>query len=111
MVMQFLSSAQIEVFNKKSFDELILRNYLYSGHRVHPSRLERWIEMGVILMTSNKYHLYKIKNKHRHECSLLSPTDIIDCEKKMKSPLNTERILITKLRHPIRDNKKLTKAR
>lgn len=55
-----------------------------------------------------RFALYHIK--HRHECSLLSPTDIIDCEKKMKSPLNTERILITKLRHPIPDNKKLTKA-
>ena len=30
---------------------------------MHPSRLERLIEMGMILMTSNKYHLYKIKNK------------------------------------------------
>jgi hypothetical protein len=55
-----------------------------------------------------RFALYQIKRNY--ECSLPSPTDIIDCEKKMKSPLDTERILITKLLHPIIDNKKLTKT-
>jgi tRNA A-37 threonylcarbamoyl transferase component Bud32 len=55
-----------------------------------------------------RFALYQIKRNY--ECSLSSPTDIIDCEKKMKSPLDTERILITKLLHPIIDNKKLTKT-
>ena len=55
-----------------------------------------------------RFALYHIK--HSYECSLPSPTDIIDCEKILKSPLNTERILITKLLKPIPDNKKLTKA-
>ncbi len=84
----------------------------YVAKIVKKGKTDNYDKLHEILIRIDPYEerfaLYHIK--HSHECSLPLPTDIIDCEKKMKSPLNTERILITKLLQPILDNKKLTKA-
>ena len=84
----------------------------YVAKVVKKNILDNYDKIHEILIRIDPYEerfaLYHIK--HSYECSLPSPTDIIDCEKILKSPLNTERILITKLLKPITDNKKITKA-
>lgn len=84
----------------------------YVAKVVKKNILDNYEKIHEILIRIDPYEerfaLYHIK--HSYDCSLPSPSDIIDCEKRLKSPLNTERILITKLLQPIIDNKKLTKA-
>ena len=84
----------------------------YVAKVVKKDKTDNYDKLHKILIRIDPYEerfaLYHIK--HSYECSLPSPSDIIDCEKKIKSSLNTERILITKLLQPIIDNRKLTKA-
>ena len=75
----------------------------YVAKVVKKNILDNYDKIHEILIRIDPYEerfaLYHIK--HSYECDLPSPTDIIDCEKILKSPLNTERILITKLLKPI----------
>ena len=84
----------------------------YVAKIVKKGKTDNYDKIHEILIRIDPYEerfaMYHIKQGF--ECSLPTSSDIIDCEKKMKSPLNTERILITKLLHPIIDNRKLTKA-
>jgi hypothetical protein len=84
----------------------------YVAKIVKKDSIDNYDKIHEILIEVDPYEerfaLYHVRRSS--ECSLPSPSDIHECEKKLKSPLNIERILITKLLQPIHDNKKLTKT-
>ena len=83
----------------------------YVAKIMKKERIDEYDKIHEILIevdpNEERFAMYHVKRDY--ECSLSSPTDIFDCEKLLKSSLNTERIHMTKLLLPIQDTRKLTK--